>query len=60
MKKSFACLILLGVAMVLSGCVERHYRPYYHDRDGYYGGDRYGEHHYRRYDDGGHHHDDRQ
>lgn len=56
MRTYLACLILFGTAMVLSGCVERHYRPYYDGRGGYYGG-YYGgyshrdRHHRRHYDD---------
>lgn len=46
MRRFFGCLILLGAAMLLSGCAERYYGPNYRDHDGYYRGDRYDYHHH--------------
>ena len=55
MRRFFGCLILLGAAMVLSGCVQRYYRPYYHDHDGYYRDDGYAyRHHHDRWHDDHH------
>jgi len=52
MRTRFAGLILFGIAIVLSGCVERSYRPYYYRGGGYYGPYRYDrDHHHRRHDD---------
>lgn len=53
MRTKFWGLILFGAAMVLSGCVERHYSPYYHGGSGYYG-----DHHDRWHEQGRHRDDD--
>lgn len=54
MRIYFGFLILLGAALVLSGCVERHYAPYYYGGGGYYGGyGYYDRDHGRWHDDDG-------
>lgn len=59
MRKYFGWLILLGAAVLLGGCAERHYDRYYYGRGGYYDGYGYSHHHDRHHDDDRYRHDDR-